>query len=414
MRYTFNLKEPKKDGDTLILFSSYFKKENKKFVYSTGEVIHPENWDFKNIQPKHLNSRTSNAEKFRVIKRQLDRYSNFFIDTVNLYKLSNREIFISSVKKEFDKEFKKAKPISNKFFEVYDTFLKYKTNNHTDLGSSTSTIKRYKTNKNLLLEYQNFSKSKLNFNFINESFYNSFIEFCVNEKRHSANTLRRNVGLLKTFLYWAYENKFTYKTDFQKFIKPKSQPTNEIALTLAQVKEVFDFELQNKRLEKVRDLFVFGCATGLRISNFSKVQKKDIENGHIRVIDKKNNDKSLSIPLNEFSLQILEKYNYKLPVITNQKFNLYIKEVFKLIGFDYEVKKTSRIGKEIIENIVPFYDRISSHTARRSFITIMKNNKIPDKIIMSFTGHKSLEVFNKYYKPNDDDKKEFMNQVWKL
>ena len=72
-----------------------------------------------------------------------------------------------------------------------------------------------------------------------------------------------------------------------------------------------------------------------------------------------------------------------------------------------------KIGREIIESISPFYERISSHTARRSFITIMKNEKIPDKVIMSFTGHKSLEVFNKYYKPNASDKLTFMKTVWK-
>lgn len=72
-----------------------------------------------------------------------------------------------------------------------------------------------------------------------------------------------------------------------------------------------------------------------------------------------------------------------------------------------------KIGREIIESFSPFYERISSHTARRSFITIMKNEKIPDKVIMSFTGHRSLEVFNKYYKPSTTEKQTFMKAVWK-
>ena len=72
-----------------------------------------------------------------------------------------------------------------------------------------------------------------------------------------------------------------------------------------------------------------------------------------------------------------------------------------------------KVGKEIIEQINPLYERISSHTARRSFITIMKNKKIPDKVIMSYTGHRSLEVFNKYYKPNNEDRKDFMQTVWR-
>ena len=415
MRSTFNLKEPKKDKESLILFSSYFKNEGRKFVYSTGEYIHPNDWDFENKQPKNLNGRTEKANKQRGIKRQLDRYSNFFSDIIQSYKLSNREIIISDIKDDFDIEFKRTKSISSKFFEVYDIFLAEKKNDYTEDANSQTTIKRYEYNKKLLSEFQTHRKKKLHFNQVNKAFYNSFIDFCVNQKNHSANTLRRNVGLFKTFLYWALENGHTYKTDFQKFKAPKAQQTDEIALSLVQVQEVFEFDLSNnERLEKVRDLFVFGCATGMRYSNYSKVEKKDIQNGIIKVRDEKNNDKSLEVPLNDFSNYILKKYEYKLPKLSNQKFNDYIKEVFELIGYDENIKKTIKIGKDLIEQINPMYERISSHTARRSFITIMKNKKIPDKVIMSYTGHKSLEVFNKYYKPNNDDRKDFMQTVWKL
>ena len=73
MRSTFNLKESKKDGLTSIRFIAYFKSENKKFVYSTGEVINPEDWDFEMRQPKYLSGRTKKANQLRSIKLQLDR-----------------------------------------------------------------------------------------------------------------------------------------------------------------------------------------------------------------------------------------------------------------------------------------------------------------------------------------------------
>jgi integrase len=184
---------------------------------------------------------------------------------------------------------------------------------------------------------------------------------------------------------------------------------------MEQVTEIFEYDFSdNERLEKVRDLFVFGCVTGMRFSNYSIVKKNDIQNGLIKVRDVKDNNKELSIPLNDYSSFILKKYNYKLPVITNQKFNDYIKEVIKKVGFTDEIKKTVKLGQDLVESISPFYERVSSHTARRSFITIMKNKKIPDKVIMGFTGHKSLEVFNQYYKPNTDDKVDFMQTVWKM
>lgn len=72
-----------------------------------------------------------------------------------------------------------------------------------------------------------------------------------------------------------------------------------------------------------------------------------------------------------------------------------------------------KYGDELVEIKSLYYERISSHTARRSFITIMKNKRVPDKVIMSFTGHKSLEVFNNYYRPSEEDKVDYMNDVFK-
>ncbi len=415
MRYTFNLKEPKKEGETLIYFSTYFRNEGKKFIYSTGEKISPNEWDFKYRQPNNTIGRSTQADNHRTIKKQLDRYSIFFVETINRYKNSNQEFDIEIIRKEFDKHFKKVKAISNKFFAVYDIFIEQKENDKSDNANSESTINRYKYNKKLLEEFQKDTKTSVHFNRINDKFYNSFLDYCNTTKKHSANTLRRNIGLLKTFLNWAIENQFTYKTDFKKFRSPKAQLTDEVALTFEQVKELYEKDLSDKpRLEKVRDVFVLGCSTGLRVSNYSKIKKSDINEGYIYVNDQKNKDKQLRIPLNDFSSEILKKYDYELPIISLQRFNEYIKDVFEELEYTHTVKKITRIGKDIIETDIPYFERISSHTARRSFITIMKNRKIPDKVIMGFTGHKSLEVFNKYYKPNKEDEKDFMNDVWKM
>src|SRR5690606_25856839 len=127
---------------------------------------------------------------------QLDRYSNYFSDLVQNYKLANRELQISDIRNDFDIHFKRTKAISSKFFEVYDIFLEEKKNDHTEAANSETTINRYTYNKKLLFEFQEFKKKKLHFNQINNSFYNSFIDYCITEKAHSANTLRRNVGLL--------------------------------------------------------------------------------------------------------------------------------------------------------------------------------------------------------------------------
>lgn len=413
MNFTFKLKEPNSDKETLIYFRAYFGTERKNFIYSTGEKIKPSEWDLRNRQPNDLNGRTMKAENHRTIKKQLDRYSSYFVEIVNRYKNINEELTIDVVRQRFDEKFKKIK-IKDDFFRLYEEFIEEKSNDYTGKGISKSTKTRYTFNKNLLFEFQNYYKLKISLGNFNEKMYNKFLKYSVEIKDHSANTVHRDVGLLKTFLYWALNKKYTFNNDFINFKKPPKFQTDEIALNMEQVTKIYEHDFsQNKRLERVRDLFVVGCTTGMRFGNYSRISKNDIQDDFIRVTDLKSKSKKLAIPLNSISKEILEKYDYDLPKITNQKMNKYIKEVFQLLEFDDEIKKTMKYGDELIENSTEFWKRISSHTARRSFITIMKNKRVPDKVIMSYTGHTSLEVFNAYYRPSEEDKVKYMNEVFK-
>lgn len=413
MNFTFKLKEPKSTKETLIYFRSYFGNEHKSFIFSTGEKIKPEEWDLKTRLPNDLNGRTSKAENHRSIKKQLDRYSSFFVEIVNRYKNINEELTIDIARQRFEEEFKKIK-IKEDFFRIYDEFIEEKENDYSGNSITASTKKRYEYNKKLLEDFQTDYKIKLSLGNFDDKTYNKFLKYCIEVKDHSANTVHRNVGLLKTFLYWTLKKKYTYNNTFVNFRKPPKFRTDEVALNLKQVQQVYDYDFsKNKRLERVRDLFVLGCTTGMRFGNYSKISKKDVQDGFLRVVDIKDTTKRLSIPINNISKEILEKYDYELPKITNQKINEYIKEVFKELEFTHEIKKTMKYGDEIIEKKSKFFDRISSHTARRSFITIMKNQRVPDKVIMSFTGHTSLEVFNAYYRPSEEDKVNYMNEVFK-
>ena len=413
MNYTFKLKQPNGTKESLIYFRSFFNNENKNFIYSTGEKIKPSEWDFEGRQPNDLNGRTKRAEIHRSVKMQLDRYSSFFTEIVNRYKNINEELTVDILKQRFDEKFKKI-TVKSDFFRIYQEFLDEKENDYTGNSISNSTLKRYKCNKNLLEDFENNCKVKITLGKFDDKLYNRFLKYCIEEKKHSANTLHRNVGLLKTFLLWTLNKKFTYNNNFIAFKKPAKFTTDEIALNYEQVELIYNYDFsENKRLERVRDLFVFGCTTGMRFGNYSTISRSDVDGNFIRVIDLKSKSKNLAIPLNSISKSILEKYDYNLPSITNQKMNEYIKEVFKKLEFTDEIKKTMKYGDELVDQKAEFWTRISSHTARRSFITIMKNKRVPDKVIMSYTGHTSLEVFNAYYRPSEDDKINYMNEVFK-
>jgi integrase len=113
-------------------------------------------------------------------------------------------------------------------------------------------------------------------------------------------------------------------------------------------------------------------------------------------------------------MHILEKYDYNLPMIANQKHNNYIKDVFKAAGFTHTVQKVTTRGKEVIREDMSFYKRVSSHTARRTFITMMKREGKSDKLISKITGHRDMKTLNSYYQVDSDEKKEAVDAVFDI
>ncbi|GAK89694.1 integrase [Nonlabens ulvanivorans] len=121
-----------------------------------------------------------------------------------------------------------------------------------------------------------------------------------------------------------------------------------------------------------------------------------------------------TIPLSKVALYILEKYDYDLPVIANQKHNEYIKTVFEKAGFTHKVQMVTTRGKEVIRKDMLFHKRVSSHTARRTFITMMKREGKSDKLISKITGHRDMKTLNSYYQVDSDEKKEAVDAVFNI
>lgn len=412
MRSTFNLKDINKDGETLIYLKAYFKNEGKKFVYSTGETIHPKEWSFENRQPNNLTGRTSKADRQRSIKLQLDRYSNFFIKITNLYTNTNQEITIDSIRKEFDNEFKRASIGKNLFYEAYDEFVDYKIKNQ---DWSHSTIKRYKNLKNILQEFEQKKKYKITYSTINSKFGVEFTDYCMNDRGHINNTYSRNLGLFKTFMLWSLKRGYTFNLAFQDFKKKKRVATNQIALKKEDLQKIMLQEFKTKKLEQVRDVFVFSCITGMRFGELKLISKANVIDGYLMLKEEKGAEKETrEIPLNDVALYLLRKYNYQLPLKANQKHNDYIKDVFEEAGYTHEVEKTTTKGKEVIREVMPFYDRISTHTARRTFITMMKSKGKSDKLIAKITGHRDMKTLNQYYQVDDLAKKEAVDDTFDI
>ena len=410
MTCTFYLKEPKAKKESLIYFSCYFKESGKKFVYSTGENILPVNWDQSNKTPvvKGRNKASNRGS----IKTQLGRYERCFRSLRSRCLEMQQDFTSQLLKKAFDEEFKKSPTGKNIFFDAFDLFEEQKVKNKE---WTKSTEKRYNNIQNLLVSFENARSYKLHFNSINSNFHAEFTDYCMGEKKHINNTYSRNLGLFKTFMFWALENGYTYNEEFKKFKKKEKVITPQVALKKEDLEKIMNHDFNSPKLERVRDIFVFACVTGLRFGELKLINEENIIDGYLHLKEEKGSEKDTrTIPLNDFAIYILRKYEYKLPLIANQKHNEYIKEVFEKAGYNHMAEKITTRGKEVIRENVLFKDRISTHTARRTFITMLKKDGKSDKLIMKITGHKDLKTLNQYYQVDDDAKMEAIAETFKF
>ncbi len=196
------------------------------------------------------------------------------------------------------------------------------------------------------------------------------------------------------------------------FTKPAEEADN-IYLSLTELNLIHSLDLSDKRtLENVRNLFLIGCYTGLRFSDFSKLAQQNIADGYITIQQTKTGD-DVIIPVHNIIKKIIKKHNGIPAIVSNQKFNIYLKDICKTIpAFLESVPKViTKAGKKVTLNLRK-WQMISSHTARRSFATNEYLNGTPSITIMAVTGHKTEKAFLKYIKVNFREHAEKMKFLW--
>ncbi|MDB5226445.1 MAG: hypothetical protein JWN78_638, partial [Bacteroidota bacterium] len=199
-----------------------------------------------------------------------------------------------------------------------------------------------------------------------------------------------------------YHTNTAYKS--RKF-SIKKEDTENIYLTLEELKSINELYLKPMpRLDRVRDLFLVGCFTGLRFSDFSCLKKEHFKKMDgidvIEITTQKTKDK-LIIPIHPIVKTIFNKYDGMMPPeLSNQKMNDYLKEIGEMAKINEPIIKTRTKGGIRIDKIYKKHDLISTHTARRSFATNAFKAGISAISIMKITGHQSDRSFKLYIKMN--------------
>lgn len=385
-----------------------------RIKYRTSIKIQPKHWDFKDSKVKgtapasiQLNGELSKLSA-GIIKAAHDAKEKSPILSINDYK----RLIAECVDKD------NVGHGTNQLQVLIEDFKTYKT-----FHSTAGTMKEYATVFKALDDYQTKQCIDLTLADFNKDFYIRFEDFLSRKKnpldgeRGLLNdTIYKYISTLKVFLSWCRDNGHTVHPDtfkpHQSSYKRKSH--NEIVvLTEKEVEKLMAFDLTDKpSYERVRDLFCFGCYTGQRFSDIMRFTKADFQDNKWIFLSSKTK-KRVTVPFNGYianALKILEKYDFELPTISNQKFNDYIKEVGKLAEIDSPVRIVRFNGKNEIIIEKPKYEFMSSHMGRRTMVTILLSKGVPINLVQKITQHSDIRTLMKYESASTDSLIEALNK----
>ena len=396
---------------------------SKRIEFTTGYRIDSAKWDADKQRVKNGCSNKLKQSASEINASLLEYYTEiqsifkrFEVEDVMPTPEQIKEAFNALHKPVSEGPKPKNEALPCDFFQVFDDFVEDcgRQNNWTD-----STFEKFAAVKNHLTNF----REGLTFEFFNERGLNDYVGYLRDVKEMRNTTIGKQLSFLKWFLRWAFK-KGVHQNNAYDSYKPKLKSTQKkiIFLTWDELNRLREFKIPSNKqaLERVRDVFLFQCFTGLRYSDVFNLRRSDIKGDHIEVTTVKTSD-SLIIELNNHSKAILDKYkdvafedDKVLPVITNQKMNDYLKELAELAGIDEPVRQTYYRGNERIDEVTPKYALLGTHAGRRTFICNALALGIPPQVVMKWTGHSDYKAMKPYIDIADDIKANAMSKFNQL
>ena len=284
-------------------------------------------------------------------------------------------------------------------------------------AKAANTILHNNQTLNLLKNFQDAKGKKITFDRVNLDFYNDFVEYLTKTKDYSPNTIGKHIANIKLFLNEATERGINTKFDFKsKRFKTTSETVESIYLSEAELLKIYNHDFTtHKKLEHTRDLFIIGCFTGLRFSDFSQLKIENISDGQIKVKTQKTGE-LVVIPVHHTVKEILEKYAHTVKGLprpfSNQKMNEYLKDVGAKVELTEMILHTHTKGGLKVQTSTPKNKLMTTHTARRSFATNLFLSGFPAISIMKITGHKTEKSFMKYIKISQEENANLLQLHW--
>lgn len=418
--------DQKRSDNTHLIYLRY--TYNRKFILfkiDDNLSVSKANWNAKI-------GRVRKSDNYEQINRILSKRENELVAKILKLIEEDKEPKLANVRTEFFKarntyslQSKPKKEDEKRFLNDFQDFISDKKEKDK---VSIETIKTYKTTLAKLKSFQQEMNYPLHYDTITSDFYFTFLKylrggFSTDKKKKALfdNSVDKHIKNLKLFMNYSLEKEKHNNNIFHTFKRTRTKADFVVLDRNEIVKLYYEYKPKDKVKEKIRDTFIFGCATGLRYSDLSTLTRgnfiinrdpltqeisKDVRDSHIKV-DIKKTKQILIIPINNFIIDMINKYHIESNEINFlnhniQVFNREIKSICRDAGIIEPIKISKKLNKQAIQTERAKCDFISSHTMRRTFITLLASmTQISN--IQAVSGHRDIKILSDYVKRNDKE-----------
>ncbi|POY37040.1 hypothetical protein C3K47_08255 [Solitalea longa] len=374
-----------KDNNGLLPIYMIFQHRGKRFKHFTGLKIQEQNWDVKKQEVIELNGNT--ARWNNTLTKQKIQLLNA---TQQILK-EHKDADVQEIKEAFYKDLFKC---GSEFFAELATFIE-----ESRQTKKESTVFVYETLIKDLKLFEDADDYLISFHNLNSDFYVQFTGFLEKTLNNTNNTISKKIKALKAFLHYASDKKLMQTADFEGF-GTKTIETPKLSLTDAEVERLYTLNLSlNKDLAIIRDIFMFGCVTGLKYSDIIKLKVDDVTEDKLLIINQYTYIKT-RIPMNNYARFILKKYmgekGYCFPFVQNVYANKHLKTLGKMAGIETPIKVSIHKGDKIIEKQKPKYELITTDTARYTYAALSLRAGMRPELLIQVLGQKTINALLEY------------------
>lgn len=351
----------------------------------TNIYVYPSEWDNDNkiITGNDTEARVNN-NRLTYIQLEADRIIEEYTEKNEYLSVNQAKELLQNII-DSDKS-RKGQKKATTFLEILQLYIEHQKENigkpKIDGGITEETYKTYLYRQKRIKEFLSSEKlTNIKPENADKALIAKFTSWAkAPERSFQHSHIVKHIKLFKTVSKFALENQLSMQNQLLA-VKVKYLPKPKVFLTQAEIRKILNHNFASKRLQEVADTFIVQCYTGFSYVDLMQFNTKE----HVKTLDdgtlwikyqRQKSEIRALLPLFSEVARLMKKYDGKLPQISNQKYNAYIKEIADIVGID---------------------KCVTTHTARKSCGTITLNAGFSLESVSRMLGHASVKTTEKLY-----------------